>query len=80
MEAFTLDYHVRWPLTLVLSRKALTKYQLLYRHLFRCKYLERSLCATWVGFHTLKDYEIRSQLVGAYALRYDIARFCATWT
>ena len=61
----------------MLSRKALTKYQLLYRHLFRCKYLERSLCGTWVGFHTLKDYEIRSQLVGAYALRYDTcSRMC----
>ena len=32
-EAFTLDYKVRWPLTLIISKKAINKYQLLFRHL-----------------------------------------------
>jgi len=27
LESFALDYTVRWPLSLVISRKALTKYQ-----------------------------------------------------
>lgn len=70
IEAFTLDYRVKWPLTLVLSRKALTKYQLLYRNLFRCRYLERLLGKSFVGFHALKEYELRTQLAGAYLLRY----------
>jgi gamma-tubulin complex component 2 len=47
LETFTLDYKVRWPLSLVISRKALTKYQLIFRHLFHCKHVERQLCATW---------------------------------
>ena len=31
LEAFTLDLRVSWPMSLVLSRRALTKYQLLFR-------------------------------------------------
>ena len=34
MEAFALDYAVKWPVSLVISRKELTKYQLVFRHLF----------------------------------------------
>jgi gamma-tubulin complex component 2 len=47
METFTLDYKVSWPLSLVISRRALTKYQLVFRHLFHCKHVERQLAATW---------------------------------
>jgi gamma-tubulin complex component 2 len=47
METFTLDYKVAWPLSLVISRRALTKYQLVFRHLFHCKHVERQLAATW---------------------------------
>lgn len=38
---------VRWPVSLVLSRRALTKYQLIFRHLFHCKHVRRQLCAAW---------------------------------
>ncbi|XP_024522183.1 gamma-tubulin complex component 2 [Selaginella moellendorffii] len=47
LETFTLDYKTRWPLSLVISRKALTKYQLIFRHLFHCKHVERQLSGTW---------------------------------
>ena len=47
MDAFTLEYRAPWPTSLVLSRKALTKYQLLFRHVFHCKHVERRLCAAW---------------------------------
>lgn len=47
LEAFSLDYSVKWPLSLVISRKCLFKYQMLFRHLFHCKHVERQLCATW---------------------------------
>ena len=47
METFTLDYRVSWPLSLVISRRALTKYQLIFRHLFHCRHVERQLGATW---------------------------------
>jgi hypothetical protein len=38
---------VQWPLSLVISRKALTKYQLIFRLLFHCKHVSRQLCAAW---------------------------------
>lgn len=36
LEAFAFDYEVEWPLSLVISRKALTKYQLLFRYVTIC--------------------------------------------
>lgn len=47
METFTLSFKVHWPLSLVISRKALTKYQLIFRLLFHCKNVNRQLCAAW---------------------------------
>ena len=48
----TLDYTVTFPLFLVISRKALTKYQLLFRHLLYLKHVEDMLCNAWM---TQKD-------------------------
>ena len=47
IEALSLDYVVTFPLSLVISRKALTKYQLLFRHLLYLKYVEQLLCNIW---------------------------------
>ncbi|RUS20820.1 Spc98 family-domain-containing protein [Endogone sp. FLAS-F59071] len=47
-DALTLDYHVAFPLSLVISRKALTKYQLLFRHLLYLKHVESLLSDTWI--------------------------------
>ena len=47
LESFGLEYSVQWPLSLVISYRSLYKYQLLFRHLFYCKHVERQLCATW---------------------------------
>ncbi|KAI9300938.1 gamma-tubulin complex component protein [Cunninghamella echinulata] len=47
-DALTLDYLVTFPLSLVISRKALTKYQLLFRHLLYLKHVEDLLCKAWM--------------------------------
>ncbi|XP_010241500.1 PREDICTED: gamma-tubulin complex component 2 [Nelumbo nucifera] len=47
LETFSLSYKVQWPLSLVISRKALTKYQLIFCFLFHCKHVHRQLCAAW---------------------------------
>uniref|UniRef100_A0A7S0NR59 Spindle pole body component n=1 Tax=Calcidiscus leptoporus TaxID=127549 RepID=A0A7S0NR59_9EUKA len=49
LDAFTFDYKVQWPLSLVLSKNAITKYQLLFRHLFHCKHVERQLSSSWLS-------------------------------
>ncbi|KAI9262228.1 gamma-tubulin complex component protein [Phascolomyces articulosus] len=48
-DALTLDYTVTFPLSLVISRKALTKYQLLFRHLLYLKHVEDMLCDAWMA-------------------------------
>lgn len=47
LETFCLSYKVQWPLSLIISRKALTKYQLIFRFLFHCKHVNRQLCVAW---------------------------------
>lgn len=46
-EALVLDYTVTFPLSLIISRKALTKYQLLFRHILKMKHVEDLLCNAW---------------------------------
>lgn len=40
-------FQVQWPLSIVISKKALSKYQLIFRFLFHCKHVERQLCGAW---------------------------------
>uniref|UniRef100_A0A1J3CUD5 Gamma-tubulin complex component n=1 Tax=Noccaea caerulescens TaxID=107243 RepID=A0A1J3CUD5_NOCCA len=47
LETFSLSYKVQWPLSIVISKKALSKYQLIFRFLFHCKHVERQLCVAW---------------------------------
>ncbi|KAJ4908103.1 Gamma-tubulin complex component 2 [Raphanus sativus] len=47
LETFSLSYKVQWPLSIVISKKALSKYQLIFRFLFHCKHVERQLCGAW---------------------------------
>ncbi|GAA5870431.1 hypothetical protein JCM8547_004030 [Rhodosporidiobolus lusitaniae] len=46
-DVFNLDYSVQFPLSLVLSRKSITYYQMIFRHLLRLKHLERVFQETW---------------------------------
>jgi gamma-tubulin complex component 2 len=47
-EIFTMNYKVKWPLNLILSKKCMIKYQVLFRHIFNCRFTERALCKTWL--------------------------------
>ncbi|KAJ3685052.1 hypothetical protein LUZ61_014216 [Rhynchospora tenuis] len=47
LETFYLRYKVQWPLSLVISRKALTKYQMIFRLLFHCKHVSCQLFTAW---------------------------------
>ncbi len=49
LEAFAFGYEVRWPVSLVLNRRNLACYQMLLRHLFYCKHVERRVCSAWVA-------------------------------
>lgn len=44
----TLDYNVKFPLSLVISRKTILRYQLLFRFLLHLKHVEQTLSAMWL--------------------------------
>ncbi len=48
IDCIMVTYRVTWPLSLVVSKRAITKYQLLFRHLFFTKHVERMLLHTWL--------------------------------
>lgn len=77
LEAFSFDYIVKWPLSLIINRKALTRYQMLFRHMFYCKHVERLLCNVWISNKDFKQYSLRSPkwFAAAFALRQRMLNF-----
>ncbi|XP_063077968.1 gamma-tubulin complex component 2 isoform X2 [Engraulis encrasicolus] len=77
LEAFSFDYIVKWPLSLIINRKALTRYQMLFRHMFYCKHVERLLCNVWISNKTAKQYSLHSAkwFSTAFALRQRMLNF-----
>ncbi|ELW67307.1 Gamma-tubulin complex component 2 [Tupaia chinensis] len=77
LEAFSFDYIVKWPLSLIINRKALTRYQMLFRHMFYCKHVERQLCSVWISNKTAKQYSLHSAkwFAGAFTLRQRMLNF-----
>ncbi|GAA5874140.1 hypothetical protein JCM1840_000364 [Sporobolomyces johnsonii] len=59
-DAFNLDYTVKFPLSLVLSRKSITYYQMIFRHLLRLKHLERVFLETWTEHLKTPSWRRRS--------------------
>ncbi|XP_033216784.1 gamma-tubulin complex component 2 isoform X3 [Belonocnema kinseyi] len=56
LEAFVFNYDVKWPVSLVINRKAIACYQMLFRHLFYCKHIERLLCRVWISNKIAKTF------------------------
>ncbi len=75
LDLFTLSYSVRWPLSLVVPKKVLVKYQLIFRHLFHCKHVERQLCKTWQNHQSTKAFAMRRSFVQSYALQQRMLHF-----
>jgi len=69
LDAFTFEFSVEWPLSIVISRHALVKYQLLFRHLFHCKHVERQLSGAWLSQQAVKELPVARALFPAYSLR-----------
>jgi gamma-tubulin complex component 2 len=59
--ALELDYGVPFPLSLVISRKTVLRYQLLFRHLLSLRHLESQLCSAWRDHTTVYTWKHRSQ-------------------
>ena len=66
---------MKWPLTLILSKKAINKYQLIFRHLLFCKYVEKCLENMWVQHQSTKECDVQAVLMQSYALRHRKLQF-----
>uniref|UniRef100_A0A6P7GV26 Gamma-tubulin complex component n=1 Tax=Diabrotica virgifera virgifera TaxID=50390 RepID=A0A6P7GV26_DIAVI len=71
IQSFSFGYEVHWPLSLILNRKALACYQMIFRHLFYCKYIERMICQVWKSNKVAKKFhfEDAQHYRAAFALR-----------
>ncbi|KAG8222679.1 hypothetical protein J437_LFUL015876, partial [Ladona fulva] len=71
LESFSFGYNVKWPVSLVLNQKAIACYQMIFRHLFYCKHVERLLCSVWLSNKVAKSFPLMaSQTYGpAFALQ-----------
>ncbi|AET01346.2 putative gamma-tubulin complex component protein [Medicago truncatula] len=68
LETFSLSYKAHWPLSIVLSRKALTKYQLIFRFLFHCKHVDRQLCGAWQTHQGVRALNTRGTAISRSSL------------
>jgi len=48
IEAFMLNISVSWPMSIIITRRAITKYQLIFRLLFFAKHVEKRLHLCWL--------------------------------
>jgi gamma-tubulin complex component 2 len=63
MNALQLDYTVPFPLSLVISRKAVLRYQLIFRHLLTLKNIEQLLEVAWMDHVKALTWRHRSSHV-----------------
>lgn len=75
VEALTLDYNVTWPVSILLSRRSITKYQLLSRLLYFSKHVESRVLDTWKDHQNTKSLNVRSELGLSYCLRHRMLHF-----
>lgn len=77
IEVFTIDFpRVPFPISLLLSQKAMGDYKLLFRHLFFTKHVERRLIGVWRDHQLLKKLDILRGLLGpTFLLRQRMLHF-----
>jgi gamma-tubulin complex component 2 len=77
LEAFVIDYpEVPFPTSLVISNHSLESYQLLFRHLFFAKHVERRLVGIWFDHQMMKELQsLRGSLGPTYSLRQRMLHF-----
>lgn len=71
IEYFVFGYNVQWPLSIVLNQLTMSKYQLIFRQLFYCKYVENYLCRVWIENKNAKKFDQKTseQYRAAFTLR-----------
>ncbi|KAL4714483.1 hypothetical protein ACJJTC_017778, partial [Scirpophaga incertulas] len=69
IETFSFGMEVKWPVSLILNHKAIACYQMIFRHLFYCKHVERLLCRVWLNNKVVKRFSEGRLYRAAFTLR-----------
>lgn len=71
IECFTFDYIVNWPISILLNKITIMKYQIIFRQLFYLKHVENFLCRIWIANNSAKkfDHVTSEQYRAAFTLR-----------
>jgi gamma-tubulin complex component 2 len=77
LDTFLIDFKsIPFPLSLVLTKQAMASYQLLFRHLFYTKYVERRLVGIWQDHQALRELQaLRGALGRTFLLRQRMLHF-----
>jgi gamma-tubulin complex component 2 len=77
LEAFFIEFAaVPFPISLVLTPRAIAEYQLLFRHLFFAKHVERRLVSIWQDHQFMKELQsLRGTMGQTFLLRQRMLHF-----
>ncbi|XP_014290465.1 gamma-tubulin complex component 2 [Halyomorpha halys] len=77
LQAFALSVNSTWPVTLVFNVTVISSYQLIFRHLFYCKYIERLLFRVWQMDKSVRalPFSQTTCFSKAFALRHKMMYF-----
>lgn len=70
-----LNYKVEFPLSLLFTPDIMFKYQMIFRHLFYSKHVERQLNMLWIKQQEIKELNISKEMNNNYCLRQKMLHF-----
>jgi hypothetical protein len=76
-DVFCLEMDIKGPAALVLSPLAISKYKLLFRHLFLVRHVERAVSVAWLAHQSCKELDgnLRALLSHSHSLRHRMLHF-----
>mmetsp|Transcript_4860 Transcript_4860/g.7190 ORF Transcript_4860/g.7190 Transcript_4860/m.7190 type:complete len:779 (+) Transcript_4860:31-2367(+) len=54
-DALNMQYRLEYPLSLIIDRSSMASYEMLFRHVFYCKYIEHVLNDSWIHSKFLRS-------------------------
>ncbi|KAJ6249429.1 gamma-tubulin complex component 2 [Anaeramoeba flamelloides] len=75
IDTFALDYQVQFPLSIFINKKILTKYQIIFRHLFLCKNVEKHIYDAWRVQQRTKTIDFELTFLQSFSLIHKMLKF-----
>lgn len=77
-DGLCLEYAVPWPITLVINKRTIIKYQILFRQYFRVIVLHRGLSQAWMDYKPTRQFALAFGYARAHALRTRMLLFLSS--